>query len=108
MNEAPIDAWTGVHALAGGLAGALGAPWPLAVGGLVAYELAEYAIESPRGSRWFGSKRPESGVNVAVDLAVGLGAYALGRWLSPWGARRPRRRGRRAGARARPRARRRP
>mgnify|MGYP001566748730 CR=1 FL=1 len=68
VNAAPFDAWTPTHVLTGLVAGAIGVPLPWAIGGAVLYEVAEYAVE----------KRPESIANVAVDLAVFLGAWWLG------------------------------
>lgn len=80
-NVSPVDAWTIVHACWGGIAGALGAnPWAfLAVTG--AYEILEYAHEHPRGSRVFGSKRPESAANLVTDVGVAAVAYGLARYL---------------------------
>lgn len=80
-NRSPIDGWTIVHACWGGIAGALGAnPWAfLAL--TASYEAIEYAHESPRGSRLFGSKRPESPANVLADVGIAGLAYGLARHL---------------------------
>jgi hypothetical protein len=77
MNEDLLDRWTFVHALVGLSAGLFGVSAPVALGGAAAYEVVEYAHEQPRGSAFFGSKRPESAQNVAADLAV----YGLSYWL---------------------------
>jgi hypothetical protein len=78
QNRAAIDPWTAVHAGAGLALGLLevGA-LPTAVLG-VGYELVEQLVErDPSGRRLFGASKPESGANVAVDLAV----YGLAWWL---------------------------
>lgn len=78
INESAIDAWSTVHGLTGLGAGLLDLPPLAALGGAVAYEVVEYAHEWPRGSVFFGSKRPESALNVATDLAIYTAAYWLG------------------------------
>jgi hypothetical protein len=83
INDAAIDPWTGVHALAGLGVGLLGVPAPVALAGAAAYEVVEYAHEWPRGSVLFGSKRPESIQNVVSDLVV----YSLAYWLGSSRAR---------------------
>lgn len=77
LNEAPVDGWTAVHTGMGFGAGLLGLSAPVALGGAVAYEVVEYAHEWPKGSKLFGSKRPESGLNIAVDIGV----FAFGWWV---------------------------
>jgi hypothetical protein len=78
INESALDAWSTVHGLTGLSAGLLGVSPLTAFGGAVAYEVVEYAHEWPRGSVLFGSKRPESPLNVATDLAIFTAAYWLG------------------------------
>jgi len=78
INEDAIDSWSTVHALSGLGVGLFGISAPLAFGGAVVYEIIEYAHEWPRGSLLFGSKRPESPLNVATDLAFYTAAYWLG------------------------------
>jgi F0F1-type ATP synthase membrane subunit c/vacuolar-type H+-ATPase subunit K len=66
-----------VHLLVGLAAGAAGVPPALAVGAAVAFEIIETLHEHPRGSRLFGTKRPESPLNMASDFAAfGLGLAA--------------------------------
>ena len=77
VNAAPVDRWSAVHAATGLTAGAVGLSAPWAIGLAVLYEVVEYAHEWPRGSKLFGSKRPESFPNVLADLAI----YAGGWWL---------------------------
>jgi hypothetical protein len=79
INAKPIDEWTAVHVATGTAAGALGMGFWTSMGLAAAYEVVEYAHEWPRGSKLFGSKRPESGVNVAVDLLVFAGGWWLGK-----------------------------
>jgi hypothetical protein len=71
-----------VHVLAGLGAGLFGTSAPLALGAAAAYEVVEYAHEWPRGSVLFGSKRPESLINVVTDLA----AFGIAHWF---GQKRP-------------------
>jgi len=78
-NASPFDAWTLVHIASGVVLGAVGLPLPQTVAALVAYEVLEWSIEHPSGSAIFGSKRPESQVNVAADIGVALLGYALAR-----------------------------
>jgi len=78
INQDAIDSWSAVHALTGLAAGLWGLSPIVAFGSAVAYEVVEYAHEWPRGSKLFGSKRPESALNVASDLAFYTAAYWLG------------------------------
>jgi hypothetical protein len=80
-NKEAVDQWTPVHVLAGTTAGAVGLSFPLAMGLAAAYEVVEYAHEWPKGSVIFGSKRPESGINVVTDLVVFAAGWWLGRKL---------------------------
>lgn len=70
VNASAADGWTLVHIASGAALGMMGVSLPWTVGLGLAYEVAEYAHESPRGSALFGSKRPESLVNVAVDMVA--------------------------------------
>ena len=78
-----------MHAVAGAVAGASNISLLPFGALLVSFELFEHAIESPRGSKLLGTKRPETQVNVATDLAAALAVYALTRHaLSPSRRRR--------------------
>ena len=58
-NLSPFDLWTLVH-IAWGTGAGLGRLNPWAFLGLTTvYEVVEFLHESPRGSKLFGSKRPE-------------------------------------------------
>jgi hypothetical protein len=46
-----------------------------------AYELLEWGLEHPSGSRLFGTKRPESGANMVADVGVAALCYAVARAL---------------------------
>lgn len=72
-----VDEWTPVHAATGAAAAGVGLSFPLAITLAVLYEGVEYLHESPRGSKLFGSKRPESGANIAVDLAAFVVGYGI-------------------------------
>lgn len=86
-NVSPVDPWTLAHIATGAAAGAARVPIAAYVGIAVLYELVEWTMEYPRGSRIFGTKRPESAVNVAVDFAAGAAGYALGRYARDGGAK---------------------
>jgi len=78
-NVSPIDGWTAIHAAWGGIGGGLGMnPWAWLLV-TAAYEVLEFAHESPSGSRLFGSKRPESAANMVMDVGVAAVAYGLAR-----------------------------
>ena len=80
-QTALFDKWTAVHVATGAASGALGMPvWAYIVLG-VGYELAEFAAESPRGSKIFGTKRPETAINVAGDFVAGIAGNLLGQAL---------------------------
>lgn len=81
MNLAPLDGWTALHAATGAASGLIGIPLPVFALVAVAYEIIEYAIEYPDGSRVFGSTGPESLANIIADLVTNLAGYALGRGL---------------------------
>jgi hypothetical protein len=57
-NATPFDAWSLVHLASGVVLGAYGLPLPQTIAGLVAFEVIEWTIEHPRGSKIFGTKRP--------------------------------------------------
>lgn len=76
-NHSVFDGWSFVHAAVGVAAAASGmSAWTYAFL-CVGYEVVEYMHEYPKGSKIFGSKEPEWELNVAADLALGLGAFAL-------------------------------
>jgi len=70
-NTTPFDAWSLVHLATGIVLGAVGLPLPQTVAGLAAFEVLEWTLEHPSGSPIFGTKRPESEVNVAADIGPG-------------------------------------
>lgn len=77
-NRRALDGWTVVHALAGALAAAAGAPRSWAYGGALAYEAAEQALErTEAGRQLFGTQGPESLPNVAADMAAFAAGYEL-------------------------------
>lgn len=78
INQSALDAWSAVHGLTGLSAGLWNLSPLAALGTAIAYEVVEYAHEWPRGSVLFGSKRPESPLNVATDLAIYTAMYWLG------------------------------
>ncbi len=80
-NVSPFDAWSFAHATTGAIAGAAGIPLWLYGVGMIVYEVVEYSAESPHGSPLFGTKRPESAVNVATDMGLGLASYGIARYL---------------------------
>jgi len=80
-NTTPFDAWSLVHLATGIVLGAVGLPLPQTIAGLAAFEVLEWTLEHPSGSPIFGTKRPESEVNVAADIGVALLGYALTREL---------------------------
>lgn len=80
-NASALDEWSIVHFGVGLALGAVGFNAWAFVFGNFAYEVAEYAHESPSGSRIFGTKRPEWDVNMVSDLSVALGGYVIGRLL---------------------------
>jgi hypothetical protein len=81
VNESPFDVWSLVHVASGVVLGAAGLSLPLTLVGLVGFEYLEWTLEHPSGSRIFGTKRPESQINVAADIGVALVAYSLTRQL---------------------------
>ena len=81
INEAMFDRWSWVHTLMGVGVGFAGVKPMLAASGAVAFDVVEHYHESPRGSKLFGSKAPESMSNVLGDLVVFGVGYALAREL---------------------------
>lgn len=78
-NLCAFDVWSLTHMTWGAASGALGMhPWVF-VGLSVAYEAIEYWHEWPRGSALFGSKRPESPVNIIGDLTAEFLTYLAAR-----------------------------
>lgn len=80
VNTSALDRWSWVHALNGlgvGLSG-IGPTWAFVGAG--AYEVVEYYHERD-GSKLFGTKAPESLLNVAADTALYALAYYGGREL---------------------------
>jgi len=78
VNESALDKWTIAHAATGLCAAKLGMPLRQYLALAVAYELLEHSIESPRGSVFLGTKRPETRINVLTDLLAGVVGYRLG------------------------------
>jgi len=70
LNSGFIDKWSLVHSLSGLAVGFLGIRPMIALPGALAYEVAEYAHEWPRGSVIFGSKEPETWQNITGDLTL--------------------------------------
>jgi len=79
VNETFLDRWSLVHTLMGIGVGFAGIKPPLAVIGAAAFDVVEHFHESPRGSKLFGSKAPESIANVVGDLLVYSVGYAAAR-----------------------------
>ncbi len=80
-NVAALDSWSLVHFGTGVLWGLLGWNAWLFVFGHVAYEVGELIHESPSGSKIFGSKRPESDLNMVSDLSVAFAGVVAGALL---------------------------
>lgn len=78
QNVSPLDAWTVTHVATGYTAAKLGLSLGWYFGLSVAYELIEHQMETPDGSKIFGTKRPESLINVLADLGSGVAGYKLG------------------------------
>ena len=77
-NETAFDEYTAGHFAVGFFAGFLGVRFWFYIFTSAVYEAIEFSMESPNGNPIFGTKRPESPVNVATDLAVGLFGYGVG------------------------------
>jgi hypothetical protein len=82
MNATAFDAWSIVHFVWGLSSGLLKMnPWiwiTLSVG----YEAVEYAHEWPNGSVLFGSKEPETPINLIGDIGVESFGYVIGRYIA--------------------------
>lgn len=84
QNEAAIDPWTLVHTSTGLACGLVHMNFWAALSAAVAYEVIEQYVErTGAGNRFFRISRPESGVNVVVDLAVFSLGYFWGRKWNP-------------------------
>ena len=75
MNVKAFDLWTIVHLGAGLLLAFLRVPRPIAYGLIILVELVEFML---RGMSNFFR---ESRANILADLAIGIGAYEIGRAL---------------------------
>jgi hypothetical protein len=80
-NASFCDKWTPAHAVSGALLNIAGLSYPQFLMASIAFELLEHSMESPRGNRLFGTKRPESPINVAGDLISGTAGYLLAQAL---------------------------
>ena len=80
-NGTPLDVWSLVHFGMGITSGAFRMNAWLFVGLNVLYEVGELVHESPSGSDFFGTKRPEADVNMVTDLSVAFAGYVIGRTL---------------------------
>ncbi len=78
-NVSAVDAWTFSHVAVGYVAAKLDISLKTYLGLAVVYELVEYSMETPHGSKFFGTKRPESGINMVVDVAAGAAGHWLGK-----------------------------
>lgn len=84
-GEAPLDAWSLVHAASGaGLALVVG-PWYVALGLLVAYEGLEAGLRRIKVEEG-GLFEYESWPNIVADVAVGMLGFAVLRasWAWHW------------------------
>jgi hypothetical protein len=82
INANAFDPWSYVHAFSGVLFGACGVSAPWSFGTAAVYEIIEYAHEWPKGSVLFGSKRPESLLNIVTDMALFAGGWYVGTRLN--------------------------
>lgn len=78
MNRALLDVWSIAHAATGVGVGVAGIRPGHAAAGAILFEIAEHTHEWPKGSKLFGTKRPESLVNVIGDFAAFAGGYTAG------------------------------
>jgi hypothetical protein len=85
INNAIVDRWSWVHAAVGAAMGLARVRPDIAIGSAVLYDIIEYAHESPSGSVLFGTKQPETTVNIVGDLAVYSAAMLAARRLVPGG-----------------------
>jgi len=77
-NKSVLDKWSIIHSLVGYIAGKKNINFKWFLTAIISYEIFEYAIEYPHGSKIFGTVRPESGVNLISDLVLGVVFYKLG------------------------------
>lgn len=77
-NQSMFDRWTPAHIAAGMLARHLGVSFQAYAVLSLGYEIVESQLESPGAkSRIFGTKRPETQMNVAGDMGAGFLGYYL-------------------------------
>jgi len=79
MNQGFVDAWTLNHVATGYVAAKLGLSWSTYLALALGYEAFEHWMESPGGHPWFGTKRPESALNVTGDIVFGVLGYEVGK-----------------------------
>lgn len=78
QNQAIVDPWTVVHFAMGLAAGLMNVPPALALGGAVAYEVAEHAFQrTEMGQAFFNTSGPEVIPNAVADVVV----FAVGQYL---------------------------
>ena len=77
-NTTAFDRWSLLHGAVGMAAGLARVNFWLFLGAISVYELVEFLMESPAGSKLFGSKKPESAVNMLTDLGIGISTYTVG------------------------------
>lgn len=80
-NASALDVWSLVHFGVGVASGAFRLNAWAFVALNVFYEVGELVHESPSGSRFFGTKRPETDINMVADLSVAFAGYVIGRAL---------------------------
>ena len=78
-NESLLDKWSIIHSIVGYSAGKYGVNLFWFFVAIVSYEFFEYSIESPHGSKFFGTKQPESYKNITSDLLLAVFFYLLAR-----------------------------
>ena len=77
-NSAVFDKWTLPHVASGFVAARLNVSFTTFTVLAIAYEVFEYSLEYPSGRKIFGTKRPESLINVAGDIVANTAGYWLG------------------------------
>ena len=79
INRAMFDRFTLVHAATGAVLGRLGAPWWVALGVSVVWELAEPTLKRTRPYRdWFPVPSQDSLANTVGDTAGLMSGWYLG------------------------------
>lgn len=76
-NETALDTWTLAHVATGVTAARVGLPFLPYMVLSVLFEVWEHKMEYPNGSKLFGTKRPESKINVAADVVLGAAGYLV-------------------------------